>query len=459
MKRLISFQLLIALAGVLVATAAPAAPASPWKSLFNGKDIKDWQVNTFGGAGEVKVEGGKIILGTGVALTGIKRTNDLLRSNYEVEVVAMKIDGSDFFCTLTFPVKEANASLVVGGWGGSLVGVSSIDGLDASENEYTQYMRFDNDKWYTIRLRVTDSKIQAWINNDRMVDADIAGKRISMRPGEIEDAAPFGISTFQTTGAIREVKIRSIPSKIPRVAFIAGKKSHGPGEHDYRKALDLLSRELAKRVEFVDTKVYFDGWPTEQEVLNDADSIVFYCDGSDHNIQDYPLLLGSRLEFLGKQMARGAGLVCIHYSVFAPGKRGGKEFLEWTGGYFDYETGDGANKWYSKIETRDYQVYPATPSHPVLTGVPPYSMKEEFYFKIRFPEDKKNIIPLITFDPEKKDWEKVVGWATERPDGGRGVGYTGGHYFKNFEDRNVQRLLLNAVLWTAHAENQIQEKK
>ncbi len=443
------------LAIVSMLSLCSAMSADAWKPLFNGKDIKGWQINNFGGAGEVKVEDGKIVIGTGVALTGIKRTNDLLKINYEVEVQAMKIEGNDFFCALTFPVQDSNATLVVGGWGGSLVGVSSIDGMDASENEYTQYLKFDNNKWYTIRLRVTDKKIQAWIDKDRIIDADIAGKKISMRPGEIEDAAPFGISTYQTTAAVRDVKIRSIPAKIPRVAFIAGKKSHGPGEHDYKKSLDLLSHQLERQLEFIDTKVYYDGWPTEQDNLRDVDTIVFYCDGSDHNVQDYPLLLGGRLQFLGEQMKRGAGLVCIHYSVFVPGQKAGKQFLDWLGGYFHYETGDAPNKWYSKIETRDYQVYPATPAHPIATGISPFSMHEEFYFKMRFPEDKKNITPLFTFDPEKKDWEKVVGWAVERAEGGRGFGYTGGHFYKNFEDPNIQRLLLNAVLWTAHAENQI----
>jgi hypothetical protein len=439
---------------VLLSSAALNS-AAPWKSLFNGKDLTGWQVNEFGGAGEVTVADGRIMLGMGVALTGIKRTNDLLRTNFEVEVEAMKIQGGDFFCGLTFPVKDSHATLVVGGWGGSLVGVSSIDGMDASENEYTQYMRFEDNQWYTIRVRVTDTRIQAWIDQERMIDADIEGKRVSMRFGEIEDSAPFGIASFQTTSALRSVKIRPVPAKIPRVDFIAGRKSHGPGEHDYKKALQLLARELDRRTDFIDTRVHFDGWPTEQAILNRSDAIVIYCDGSDHDIKNYPLLLGDRLSFLGRQMKRGAGLVCIHYSVFVPGQKGGREFLDWLGGYFDYETGEAANKWYSKIETRDYQVYPAAPAHPVLQGIEPFSTREEFYFRMRFPEDRKNITPLITFDPEKKDWEKVVAWAIERPDGGRGFAYTGGHFYKNFEDKNVQRLLLNAVLWTAKAGDQI----
>lgn len=422
-----------------------------WKALFDGQDLKGWQKNDFAGAGEVKVEDGKIVIGSGVALTGIKRTNDILRTNYEVELQAMKVEGSDFFCGLTFPVKETNATLIVGGWGGSLVGVSSIDGMDASENEYTQYMKFDNNKWYHIRVRVTDKRIQAWIDHQKMIDANIDGKRITMRPGEIEDSSPFGIATFQTIAAVKDIRIRPVPSHIPKIAFIAGKKSHGPGEHEYKKALELLSHQLEKQVEFIDTKVHFDGWPTDDDALSDADAIVLYCDGSDHDERNYPLLWPNHLKTMQAQMERGAGLVCLHYSVFVPGQKAGKLFQQWIGGYFDYETGDTPNKWYSKIETRDYQVFLANPQHPISAGVTPFPVKEEFYFKMRFPDDKKNIIPIATFDPEKKDWGKVVGWAIQRPDGGRGFGYTGGHFYKNFEDPNIQKLLLNAILWTAHA--------
>jgi type 1 glutamine amidotransferase len=457
------FPSFLAIAAILAVFALSplihAANSYPWKSLFNGRDLQGWEINKFAGAGEVKIEDGKIIVGGGVALTGFRRTNDFLRMNYEVEVQAMKLDGDDFFCGLTFPVHDANATLIVGGWGGSLVGVSSIDSQDASENEFTQYMKFDNKKWYTIRLRVTETKIQAWIDGEKMIDAGIAGRRISMRPGEIEDSTPFGIATYQTTAAIRAIKIRSIPAHIPRIAFIAGKKSHGPGEHEYKKALQLLQTRLEQRVEFIDTKLYFDGWPTDDESLNDADTIVLYCDGSDHGVTNYPLLLGQRLDLVGKLMDRGVGLVCLHYAVFVPKAQAGPQFLNWLGGYFNYESGEGPNHWYSKIELRDYQIYPATPEHPICQGIKPFSINEEFYSNIRFPEDKKNLTPIVTFDPDKQDWRKVVGWVIQQPNGHRGFAYTGGHYLKNFENPQVQSLLLNGILWTAHAETALSKKQ
>jgi type 1 glutamine amidotransferase len=430
-----------------------AQETNAWRPLFNGRDLSGWKANDFAGAAEVKVEDGKIVIGSGVALTGLKRAEAPMKTNYEISLDAMKIEGGDFFCGLTFPVKDSHATLIVGGWGGSLVGFSSVDGMDASENEFTQFLRFDRNKWYNIRLRVTDSKIQAWIDNERMIDADIKDRKISMRAGEIEDSAPFGLATFQTTAAIKDIKIRPVPGRIPRIAMIAGKKSHGPGEHEYRKALQLLATELEKRVEFVDVRVHFDGWPTDEEVIKDADTIVFYSDGSDRKELDHPLMYSGRISVLDRLMKRGAGFVALHYTVFVPKEKAGGKFLEWIGGYFDYETGDAPNKWYSKIETREYKVFPATPEHPIAKGIEPFTLKEEFYFKIRFPEDKSRLTPIATFDPEKKDWEKVVGWAIERPDGGRGFGYTGGHFLVNFENPAMQKLLLNAILWTAKAEH------
>jgi len=454
MIRLLKMRLLFSFTFVLTTSISLfSAEPGPWKSLFNGKDLTGWEINKFAGAGPVTVENGTIVIGTGVALTGIRRTNDLLKTNYEIAVRAKKIEGDDFFCGVTFPVKDSNATFIAGGWGGSLVGVSSIDGLDASENETTQYLRFEKNRWYDIKIRVTDSKIEAWIDKEKLVNVNIAGRKVSMRPGEIEDAVPFGISSYQTTAAIQDVKIRSVPSHIPSIAFIAGKKSHGPGEHEYEKSLKLLQNKLESSIEFIDTQIHIEGWPFDDEKLEGVDTIVLFCDGADRGENNHPLLQGGgRLKALERQMKRGAGLVCLHYSVFVPKEKAGDKFLQWIGGYFDYERGPGTNHWFSKIETRDYEVFPATPAHPICKDLKPFTVKEEFYYNIKFPDDKKNLTPIITFDPDKKDWQKVVGWAIDRPDGGRGFGYTGGHFYRNFEDPNVQKLLLNAILWTAHAD-------
>jgi hypothetical protein len=130
--------------------------------------------------------------------------------NYEVALDAMRLTGSDFFCGLTVPVGTNCCSLIVGGWGGSLVGISSLDGMDASENETTKFTNFETGRWYRIRLRVREKRIQAWIDKEKVVDVDTTDKRIAVRPGDIELSQPFGIAAWQTSSALREIKFRRV---------------------------------------------------------------------------------------------------------------------------------------------------------------------------------------------------------------------------------------------------------
>jgi sugar phosphate isomerase/epimerase len=176
--------------------------------LFDGKTLKGWKITDFGGHGDVLVEKGTIVLEAGNDLTGINYTGDIPRMNYEVEFEAMKVVGDDFFCGFTFPVGEKCCTFIVGGWGGGVVGISSLDGNDASENETTQAMKFEKNRWYRIRTRVTESRIEAWIDKEQVVNVETTGKTISMRPGEIEESQPFGIASFRTRAALRNITLR-----------------------------------------------------------------------------------------------------------------------------------------------------------------------------------------------------------------------------------------------------------
>jgi hypothetical protein len=181
-----------------------------WQSLFDGESLTGWRVSDFAGTGEVTVKDGRILLGMGV-MSGITytNTNALPRMSYEVELEAMRVEGSDFFCALTFPVGKDPCSLIVGGWGGGVVGLSSLDGQDAANNETTQYLSFKNGQWYRIRLRVAPTNIRAWIDGEKVVDADITDRRVSIRI-EVEASLPFGIATWSTAGAVRDIRIRRL---------------------------------------------------------------------------------------------------------------------------------------------------------------------------------------------------------------------------------------------------------
>jgi len=179
------------------------------KRLFDGETLTNWEITNFGPQGEVYIEDSAIVLGMGDGLTGINWTDTFPKVNYEVSLEAKRIMGIDFFCGLTFPVQEDFCSFIVGGWAGAVVGLSSIDRLDASENETTTLMKFNKDEWYKIKVRVTFEKIQTWINDEMIVDLPYQGRRISVRP-EVELSRPLGIATWTTKGAVRNIYLKKL---------------------------------------------------------------------------------------------------------------------------------------------------------------------------------------------------------------------------------------------------------
>jgi len=193
--------------------AASAADNGGWESLFDGKTLGPWKSTDFGGEGKVHVQNGQIILEMANAdLTGITwagSRDDLPHIDYEISLKAMRADGSDFFCGLTFPYKDSHASLICGGWGGGLVGISSLGNMDASENETSSFHQFKNGQWYAIVLRVTDGHIQAWIDGDQVVDAEVGARKVGVRL-EVEASIPLGVATWHTKGALKDIQIRRL---------------------------------------------------------------------------------------------------------------------------------------------------------------------------------------------------------------------------------------------------------
>jgi len=191
--------------------AEPAAPPAEM-SLFDGKTLGNWKTTDFGGQGKVYVKDGSIYLEQGNDMTGITWAGPLVRMNYEITLQAMRVSGSDFFCGFTFPVNDKCCSLVLGGWGGSLCGLSNIDYYDAANNETTRFVSFENGKWYHVRLRVTPNRIQAWLQEEGeepLVDMDITGRKIDTR-AEMDLCQPMGVATWQTAGAVRNIKMRKL---------------------------------------------------------------------------------------------------------------------------------------------------------------------------------------------------------------------------------------------------------
>lgn len=244
-----------------------------------------------------------------------------------------------------------------------------------------------------------------------------------------------------------------------KIVFIAGPPSHGPGVHEHRAGCLLLKAAL-DQVPGVTSVVYSNGWPADAAVFDGAAAVVIYSDGG----AAHPLLQADRLKTFGQVMAKGVGLTCLHYAVEPTLENGEPEFLEWLGGAFEI------NWSVNPVWTADFT---ALPDHPATRGVKPFKLNDEWYFHMRFRDGMKGITPLLAPIPTAGTTKRndgphegnaivrgavargeaqPVAWASERTDGGRGFGFTGGHFHRNWGDDNFRKLVLNAILWTAKVE-------
>ena len=187
-------------------------PVTGQATLFDGRTLGHWQPTDFYGKGKVYVKDGALMLDRGNDMTGVTWSGPLLRINYEISLQAQRVEGSDFFCGLTFPVNDAYCTLICGGWGGSLVGLSCVDYYDAANNETSSGYDFENKRWYDIRVRVTSHLLQAWIDDTQVVDLDITDRKLSVR-FEVEPSRPLGIATWQTGAALRDISVREVAAQ------------------------------------------------------------------------------------------------------------------------------------------------------------------------------------------------------------------------------------------------------
>ncbi len=242
------------------------------------------------------------------------------------------------------------------------------------------------------------------------------------------------------------------------IVLIAGRPSHGPGEHEHNAGVLLLAKCLRENAaQLAEVKVHLNAeWPAEAE-LQQADTILIYADGAG----GHPALQDNHLQQLSKQMARGCGFVCLHFAVEVPVKPGGAEFKNWLGGYF--ETFWSVNPvWDASFKD--------LPKHPVCQGVKPFGTHDEWYFHMRFQDGMQGVTPILSALPPpqtvgnsdsdrggnpavrlalKNQQPQPTAWATERADGGRGFGFTGGHYHQGWANDEQRKLVLNAILWSA----------
>ncbi len=194
--------------GLLVLAGCAAPPAAPgWIELFDGASTNGWTATKFGGEGPVDVVDGALEFDFGSPMTGLTWAGAPPAGAYDLEVIAARVDGTDFFCGLTFPVRDAHLTLVLGGWGGSLCGLSSLDGEDAANNDSRTLFRFENGRDYRVLVRVRQDRVEVDLDGAPLLRAPIAGRRLSLRP-EVELSRPLGIASFATRARVRAVRWR-----------------------------------------------------------------------------------------------------------------------------------------------------------------------------------------------------------------------------------------------------------
>lgn len=251
---------------------------------------------------------------------------------------------------------------------------------------------------------------------------------------------------------------RVVDSKPKNLVMIAGTPSHGPGEHEFNAGCLLLAKCL-QDVKAVEVTVFRNGYPKDDSALDTADGILCYADGG----AGHPLIREKRLERIGKLMARGVGLMCAHYGVEVLKDLGGPEFQRWIGGYYEHMFS--CNPMW-RPEFTEF------PKHPICNGVKPFTVRDEWYFNMRFRDGMKGVTPILSAKPsdavrngpyvypkgpyphiqQAKGRSEAMMWAADRPDGGRGVGFTGGHFHSNWQNDNYRKVVLNALLWICKAE-------
>lgn len=264
----------------------------------------------------------------------------------------------------------------------------------------------------------------------------------------------------------KDIFLKRLPlaNGVKKVVFLAGKPSHGYGQHEHNAGCMLLANRLQAAAKNdglkVLTTVYKNGWPADPSALDNADTVVSYCDGGEGHYLHHN---GEAFESI---MQRGTGLVCLHYGVEVPAGISGQRFLNWIGGYFEANWSVNPH-WTARFEN--------FPEHPVANGVQPFEVKDEWYYHMRFVPEMTRVTPILTaLPPEdslsrpdgphsgnpdvreavlKSKQPQHMGWAFVRGDGkGRGFGFTGGHFHDNWQNDDFRKVVLNAIVWTAQGD-------
>ncbi|MDB5390769.1 MAG: rane-bound dehydrogenase domain protein [Planctomycetaceae bacterium] len=470
------------LLGMTFTPAARADDEVDFKPLFNGKDLEGWDGNP------------KFWSVKDGAITGTTTKENPTAGNTFLIWKDGVVD--DFVLRLEFKIVGGNSGIqyrskdygnwVVGGYQGDFEAGDTYSGIlyeergkrgiMAQRGEKTVFAkdgsktaeRFAESKslqekikkedWNEYEISAQGGHLVHKINGNVTADVTDNDEKLQVLKGILAlqlHAGPPMVVQFKNI-RIKRVKLADGRKK---AVLVAGRPSHGPGDHEHNAGVLLMQKALENTPGIL-VETYHNGWPKDKTAFDNADTILFYSDGGG----GHPAIQEDHLALLHKLMEKGIGMCCIHYAVEVPKERGGSEFLDWIGGYFEAHWSVNPH-WTAKFDQ--------FPDHPVTRGVKPFEINDEWYYHMRFRDKMVGVTPLLTALPPKSTLERGdgphsgnpavreaiakgevqhVAWAAERAGGGRGFGFTGGHVHKNWSNDSFRKLVLNAIVWTAHAE-------
>lgn len=312
-------------------------------------------------------------------------------------------------------------------------------------------------EWNHYRVVAKGFTIQNYVNGALMSEVTDNDTQMRRRGGllalQIHVGPPMKVQ-------FRNIRLKRLPLEdVKKVVFIAGPRSHGPGDHEHRAGCMLLSRLINEHAgDRLFSTVYTEGWPQDPTALSNADAVVMYSDGGGGH------MVNPHLAEVDALHQRGGGVGCVHYAVEIPKGPGGEAFLKWIGGYFEIH-------W--SVNPHWTAEFKAFPEHPVSAGLKPFSINDEWYFHMRFREGMKGVTPIFSAVPPKETMNRPdgphsgnpavreavakgepqhVAWIAENENGSRGFGFTGAHFHRNWRDDNFRKMVLNAIAWIAKAE-------
>jgi hypothetical protein len=309
--------------------------------------------------------------------------------------------------------------------------------------------------WNTFRVVARGNRLQHFINGQLMsetVDEQPDKRRMEgVLALQVHVGPPMKLE-------VKDIRLKRLKLSDGRKKLVlaAGRPSHPPGEHEFRAGCLLAEKCLDDAGLPLVTAVYSGGWPEDPTAFDNADAVFFFADGGD----GHPVIQSNRLAQIDALAKRGVGVACLHYAVEVPKEKGGSEFLNWLGGYFEKDWSVNPHWKLEKPELAQ--------GHPITRGVKPFQTQDEWYYHLRFRDPRQGVTTILTGVPPDATRERpdgphsnnptvraakgsreVLAWACERPDGGRGFGCTGAHFHRNWANDDFRRLMLNALVWTS----------